>query len=237
MHRFVTITPSSQGRTKMLQTHIVKLTTSPSRIRETKDKEVKAVKEVKDVKEGEKTKEIKEIKEIKEVKENKPLMPFQKASIINVFTDGSCIQSSKNKMNRPAGYACVFPEFPSFNYAAKLEGKEKTNNRAEYAACIMALKIADKIDPTCSSIVYVHTDSELMINSLTKWISGWKSKNWKKADGSPVKNVDLLKVLDDQLKKRVVVFKHVKAHTGKMDWSSIHNDLADRMAKKAALSH
>jgi ribonuclease HI len=159
-----------------------------------------------------------------------------KSNIINVFTDGSCIQSSKNKNNRPAGYACVFPEYPSFNYSAKLEGKEKTNNRAEYTACIMAMKIADKIDPKQDNILYVHTDSELLINSLTKWLTGWKSKNWKKADGSPVKNIDLLKLLDEQLKKRVVVFKHVKAHTGKNDWASIHNDLADRLAKKAAHS-
>jgi ribonuclease HI len=157
-------------------------------------------------------------------------------NIINVFTDGSCIQSSKNKLNRPAGYACVFSDYPSFNFSAKLEGKEKTNNRAEYTACIMAFKIADKIDPKHASILYVHTDSELLINSLTKWLSGWKSKNWKKADGSPVKNIDLLKILDDQMKSRIVVFKHVRAHTGKTDWASIHNDLADRLAKKAALS-
>lgn len=163
-------------------------------------------------------------------------LEVSKNNVINVFTDGSCIQSSKNKNNRPAGYACVFPEYPSFNFAAKLEGKEKTNNRAEYTACIMAMKIADKIDPQKLSLLYVHTDSELLINSLTKWLSGWKSKNWKKADGSPVKNVDLLKILDEQLKSRVVVFKHVKAHTGKTDWASIHNDLADKLAKKAALS-
>lgn len=156
--------------------------------------------------------------------------------MINVFTDGSCIQSSKNKANRPAGYACVFPEYPSFNYSAKLEGKEKTNNRAEYTACIVAMNIANKIDPKKTSILYVHTDSELLINSLTKWLTGWKSKNWKKADGSPVKNVDLLKILDEHMKHRVVIFKHVKAHTGKNDWASIHNDLADRLAKKAALS-
>jgi ribonuclease HI len=158
------------------------------------------------------------------------------SKIINVFTDGSCIQSSKDKKNRPAGYACVFPEYPSFNYASKLGGKEKTNNRAEYTACIMALTICEKIDPKFQKILYVYTDSELMINSLTKWLPGWKAKNWKKADGSPVKNVDLLKLLEDLLKKRIVVFKHVRAHTGKKDWQSINNDLADRLAKHAALS-
>lgn len=227
----------------MLQTHIVKLTTTSARAEAskgqpstTKDKEKAVEKSVEKtiVKVGEKVGEKIGEKAV-EITKDVPT-PSPKASIINVFTDGSCIQSSKNKQNRPAGYACVFPEFPSFNYAAKLEGKEKTNNRAEYTACIMALKIANKIDPTHSSILYVHTDSELMINSLTKWVPGWKSKGWKKADGSPVKNVDLLKVLDELLKQRVVVFKHVRAHTGKADWASIHNDLADRMAKKAALS-
>lgn len=216
----------------MLQTHIVKLTTRKRGQRgDTKrdDAEDK-------VKEKVKTKEVVATIQQQASEKHDTLDKVFKDNIINVFTDGSCIQSSNNKFNRPAGYACVFPEFPSFNYSAKLEGKEKTNNRAEYMACIMALKIADKIDPTMSNILYVHTDSELMINSLTKWLPGWKAKNWKKADGTPVKNLDLLKIFDDLLKKRVVVFKHVKAHTGKQDWSSLHNDLADRLAKKAAMS-
>lgn len=163
--------------------------------------------------------------------------PSTVADTINVFTDGSCIQNAKNKNSvRPAGYACVFPEHPKYSYAAKLEGKEKTNNRAEFTACVVALQIADKIDPKHEKTLKVFTDSELLINSVTKWLSGWKAKNWKKADGSPVKNVDLLKVLDSLMTKRKVVFKHVRAHTGKNDWESINNDLADKMAKKAAFS-
>jgi ribonuclease HI len=157
-------------------------------------------------------------------------------SIINVFTDGSCIQSGKNKAQRPAGFACVFPEHQEFNYAAKLQGAEKTNNRAEYSAGIAALQIAEKIDPTFSKVLYIYTDSELMINSLTKWLPGWKAKGWKKADGGPVKNVDLLKLLEELMKKRVTVFRHVKAHTGKKDWASTYNDMADVMARNAALS-
>jgi ribonuclease HI len=158
-------------------------------------------------------------------------------NFINVFTDGSCIQSSKkNAGSRPAGYACVFPEYPKNNFAAKLEGKEKTNNRAEFTACIVALQIAEQIDPKYERPLKVYTDSELLINSLTKWLPGWKIKNWKKADGSPVKNVDLLKSLDELMKKRRLVFKHVRAHTGKKDWESVNNDIADRMAKTAALS-
>jgi ribonuclease HI len=165
------------------------------------------------------------------------LTSTMQANFINVFTDGSCIQSTKkNAASRPAGYACVFPEYPKHNFAAKLEGKEKTNNRAEFTACIVALKIADDIDSKYERPVKVYTDSELLINSLTKWLPGWKAKNWKKADGSPVKNVDLLKELEELMKKRRVSFKHVRAHTGKKDWESINNDLADKMAKTAAFS-
>jgi ribonuclease HI len=170
-------------------------------------------------------------------KQNVESVPKHNVEVINVFTDGSCIQSSQNKNgNRPAGYACVFPEYPKYSFAGKLEGKEKTNNRAEFTACIVAFQIADKIDPSYQKPLKVFTDSELLINSLTKWLNGWKAKNWKKADGSPVKNVDLLKTLDELMKKRKVVFKHVRAHTGKKDWESVNNDLADQMAKKAAFS-
>lgn len=167
-------------------------------------------------------------------------IPSSKSSpspaIINVFTDGSCIQSGKKKADRPAGFACVFPEYPAYNFSAKLVGPEKTNNRAEFMACITAMKIANKIDTSSEKVLYVHTDSELLIKSLTLWLPGWKAKGWKKADGAPVKNVDLLKQLDDLTKTRVIVFRHVKAHTGKKDWASIHNDMADQMAKAAALS-
>jgi ribonuclease HI len=103
-------------------------------------------------------------------------------------------------------------------------------------ACITAMKIANKIDTSSEKILYVYTDSELLIKSLTLWLPGWKAKGWKKADNTPVKNVDLLKQLDDLIKTRVIVFRHVKAHTGKKDWASVHNDMADQMAKAAALS-
>jgi ribonuclease HI len=118
-------------------------------------------------------------------------------AIINVFTDGSCIQSGKKKADRPAGFACVFPEYPAFNFAAKLVGTEKTNNRAEFMACITAMKIANKIDTSSEKILYVYTDSELLIKSLTLWLPGWKAKNWKKADNTPVKNVDCLLYTSD----------------------------------------
>jgi ribonuclease HI len=77
----------------------------------------------------------------------------------------------------------------------------------------------------------------LMINTFQKWIPGWKARGWKKADGGEIKNLDLVKEIDEllSLNKRKLLFSYVKAHTGKQDWISIHNDMADKMAKEACL--
>lgn len=39
------------------------------------------------------------------------------------------------------------------------------------------------------------TDSQLIINSMTIWLEGWRRKNWIKSDKKPVLNVDLIKRL------------------------------------------
>ena len=45
------------------------------------------------------------------------------------------------------------------------------------------------------------TDSQLMLNSMTKWLPGWKKKGWKTSAGQPVKNQDLLTALDAEVKR------------------------------------
>ncbi|KAH7694601.1 Protein F09E5.3 [Aphelenchoides avenae] len=45
------------------------------------------------------------------------------------------------------------------------------------------------------------TDSQLLINSATQWMPGWKRRGWKKGDGSPVLNVDLVQALDVLMSK------------------------------------
>ena len=45
------------------------------------------------------------------------------------------------------------------------------------------------------------TDSQLMLNSMTKWLPGWKRKGWKTSAGQPVKNQDLLTALDAEVNR------------------------------------
>ncbi len=72
-------------------------------------------------------------------------------------------------------------------------------------------------------------DSQYVINSLTKWMPGWKRRGWKKGDGKPVLNVDLMKELDEALKDREVEFEWVKGHAG-----HAMNEAADVRARAAA---
>jgi ribonuclease HI len=167
--------------------------------------------------------EEKEKEEIEQV-ETGDLIKEEKLEPIIVFTDGSFVPG------KYAGYSVVFPNYQDYNTCNRLGGK-LTNNRAEYEGMIKAMEIADIIDDTFKREIMVCTDSELLVNTVSKWMTGWKQKGWKKADGKPVKNLDLVMKIDELRRKRKVIIRHVRAHTGRTDYYSKWNDVADRLAK------
>ncbi|KAA9394718.1 ribonuclease HI [Kocuria coralli] len=100
-----------------------------------------------------------------------------------------------------------------------------TNNMGELKAVLDLLEAtADVREP-----LKVLCDSQYVINSITKWMPGWKKKGWKKADGKPVGNVELMKALDTAMKGRDVSFEWVKGHAGHE-----MNEAADARANAAA---
>jgi ribonuclease HI len=103
--------------------------------------------------------------------------------------------------------------------------KRGTNNQGELMAVLDLLRsTAHTGEP-----LTILCDSQYVINSVTKWMKGWKKKGWKKADGKPVLNQDLLKDIDAALEGRDVSFEWVKGHAG-------HplNEAADDRARGAA---
>ena len=82
-----------------------------------------------------------------------------------------------------------------------------------------------------SDDLLVHCDSTHVINSVTKWMPGWKRRGWRKGDGKPVLNVEIMKALDEAMSGRRVRLAWVKGHSG-------HelNEAADRLANAAAVS-
>ena len=136
---------------------------------------------------------------------------------ITVAADGSALGNPG-----PAGWAWFVDEN---NWAAG--GWERyTNNRGELMAVIDFLEATANL-PALE--IRFLCDSQYVINSVTKWMAGWKRRGWRKADRKPVLNDDLMKRLDALLPGRNVRFEWVKGHAG-------HdlNERADDLARAAA---
>lgn len=86
-----------------------------------------------------------------------------------------------------------------------------TNNMGELTAVLNLLESTRHIAEEPLKIL---CDSQYVINSVTKWMPGWKKKGWKKKDGKPVLNVDIMKALDREMAGRTVEFEWVKGHAG-----------------------
>lgn len=104
-----------------------------------------------------------------------------------------------------------------------------TNNQGELMAVLDLFRSTAHIPQEDLRIL---CDSQYVINSVTKWMPGWKRKGWRKADGKPVLNVDLLKEIDKELVGRKYTFEWVKGHAG-------HdlNEAADERARAVALAY
>ena len=88
--------------------------------------------------------------------------------------------------------------------------KHATNNQGELKAVLELFRATAHLDDD----LLVQCDSQYVINSVTKWMTGWKRKGWRKADGKPVMNVELLQELDEALVGRRYRFEWVKGHVG-----------------------
>lgn len=122
----------------------------------------------------------------------------------------------------PAGWAWVIDE-----HAWRAGGWPRaTNNQGELMAVIDLLRSTEH---RATEPLHVLCDSQYVINAATQWMAGWKRRGWRKADGKPVLNRELLELLDGALSGREVTFEWVKGHAG-------HplNEAADERARSAA---
>lgn len=103
-----------------------------------------------------------------------------------------------------------------------------TNNMGELMAVLDLLQQTAHLDDD----LHVICDSTYVINAITKWMVGWKRKGWKTKDGKPVKNIELMKALDEAMQGRRVEFEWVKGHTG-----HVLNEAADVRANAAAAAY
>lgn len=56
--------------------------------------------------------------------------------------------------------------------------------------------------------IAVYSDSEYLINGMSKWLAGWMKKGWKTASGDPVKNQELWKRLYEAALRHNINWRH-----------------------------
>lgn len=84
-----------------------------------------------------------------------------------------------------------------------------TNNRMEIRAAIEALKHL----PTGSEVQLV-TTSDYVYQGATKWIEGWRHRNWQKRDGKTIANHDLWQELDQLMNDYTLQWINAKGDSG-----------------------
>lgn len=99
-----------------------------------------------------------------------------------------------------------------------------TNNRMELRAVLEGL---DGLP--AGETVEVVSDSRYVVDALSKWIHGWRKKNWMTAQGTPVLNRDLIEALDARSRALGVRYGWVRGHDG-----HAVNEIVDGLAQGAA---
>lgn len=114
------------------------------------------------------------------------------------------------------------------NVSAPVRGRA-TNNAGEIQAAIRAIWDCSKagLDAIC-----INSDSEFLIDSVTKRLWRWEQNGFCKANGEPLANqrdfINLSKALNRN-SHMDIVFQHVYAHAG-----DPYNEEADQLAREGA---
>lgn len=128
---------------------------------------------------------------------------------ITIFTDGSSMGNPG-----PGGWAAIVAD-KGDKTVTELGGHnpKTTNNRMEMTAAIEALKFLDEKDLSEAEIT-VFTDSQYLINGITKWVFGWEERGWVTANKKTVLNKDLWQLLSVKVRDLEIEWKYVEGHSG-----------------------
>lgn len=152
--------------------------------------------------------------------------------LVAVYADESCLGNGKQG-DTPGG-AGGLVEFQLHSGALIcrdfwISEPDTTNNRMALQSVIQAFtNLSVNGEPL--SVVFT-TDSRYLVDGMTSWVHGWVRKQWRKADGKPVENVELwrraLSAVTDG--GHEVDWRWVKGHAGHPQ-----NEWANHLATTAA---
>ena len=152
---------------------------------------------------------------------------------INIYTDGSCINNGKK--NAYGAIGVFYGNNDERNCGMAINDGKITNQTMELLACLEALSNIET-----NEIIYLYTDSQYVIKSMTEWVKKWESNNWLGANKKPIENLDIIQSLNNLLKTKKVIFKHIRSHQNPPEDENSNeykhwfgNKMADELATKA----
>lgn len=134
---------------------------------------------------------------------------------VTIYTDGACSGNPG-----PGGWGAVLIYG---GHRLEMSGGERqtTNNRMELVAAIEAMS---RLNQPCE--VELWSDSRYLVDGLEKgWAKSWRSRGWKKKDGSPALNPELWERLLELCETHDVTLRWVKGHAANRE-----NNRCDEMA-------
>ena len=152
---------------------------------------------------------------------------------IEVYAGGSCYNNGKTVES--GGYALYFPGAEHPTVCEPVSTGLITNHRSELMAVKDALMIyKDKMKGT-PCIIY--TDSIYVVNSLYDYSPVWRKNGWRKTNGAPVKNQDLMKPLCElfETHRGYVSIKHTTTSVYNQERHLRNSNVANIMATTARM--
>ena len=138
--------------------------------------------------------------------------------MIEIYTDGACTKNGCAE--NVGGFAVVVYKDGELVETYSKREYNTTNNICEMKAILYAIIKYGKTNPI------IYSDSAYAINSFTVWRHNWKANGWRKADGSPVKNLELIQAFDDLIENGYqFCLKKVKGYS-----NCEGNIIADKLA-------
>ena len=137
-----------------------------------------------------------------------------------LYTDGACTGNPG-----PGGWAYVLRDCSDGSEREDSGGeRETTNNRMEMLAVIEGLRSIGR-----PARIDLYSDSQYVVQGINEWLDGWKRRNWRRADKSPVKNLPLWQELDELRSYHALRCHWIRGHNDHPE-----NERCDRLAVLAA---
>lgn len=148
--------------------------------------------------------------------------------MIEVYTDGACHPN-------PGAGGWAFVIINDGVEVGRHSGYEAkaTNNTMELMAALKALQWIREYPGHAHDLeIVIYTDSQYLIQGITKWIKGWQRRGWmthksKKHPSQPVKNKELWQSLAHLISKKTK-WVWVRGHN-----ENYYNELCDQLAVAA----